>query len=424
MFNSVVKNVRRLNEDKTVNIGIANGCFAAITTASIQGEKEWDAHGHIVLPPFVEMHTHLDTTLTIGNQVNNKTGTLFEAISIWHERKQYLSEEDVINRATKALHMLMEHGVLYVRAAVDISDPHLTALKALLEVRKRMAEVLELQIIAFPQDGLMSCEENQARLIEAVEMGADAVSAVPHLERTREQGIASLEYCFSIAKQYDKFVHVFCDEIDDDQSRFLEVVADLTIKNNMEGSVTASHAIALAYYNEPYAQKVIQLVKQAELTIVACPLINSVVQGRLDRFPKGRGITRIKDLYTAGVNVCIAHDDIRTPFYPFGSGNILQAAHMGLHLAHMTGADDLHAIFQMISHHGAQSFGLEENYGIEIGKPANFITIPGKDMSDIITNQPKCSFIFRNGNLIASTEPEKTQWHTVSTNNKVSGAST
>lgn len=308
--------------------------------------------------------------------------------------------------------MLIEYGVLFVRAAVDISDPDLTALKAVVEVKRKLAHLIDLQIIAFPQDGIESCEENKERLIRAIELGADGVSAVPHLESSRESGFRSLEYSFSLAKKYDKFVHVFCDEVDDEQSRFLEVVAELTIRNKMYNKVTASHANALSYYSDAYAQKVIQLVKRAEINIVSCPLISSAMQGRFDRYPKGRGITRIKELNDAGVNICIAHDDIRTPFYPLGNGNILQAAHMGLHLAHMTGQDELSSILDMITYNGARCFMTDpQDYGIEVGKSANFITLPIDNVADMMSSQPKCGFVFRKGILLTTTEPQTTRWH-------------
>ncbi|WKB36440.1 amidohydrolase family protein [Terrilactibacillus sp. S3-3] len=237
------------------------------------------------------------------------------------KKKKQLTKEDVRGRSIRALKTLIENGVLFVRAAVDISDPDLTALKALLEVRSEMSRLIEIQIVAFPQDGLMACPDNRGRLRQALELGADAAGAAPHLEHTREKGIASLAFCFSAAKRLNKFVHVFCDEVDDGASRFLEVVADFTLDYEMAGMVTAIHAIALSYYAEPYAQKVMQLVKTADVNVVTCPLINSAMQGQLNPYPRGRGITRVKDLQAIGVNVCLAHDDIQTPFYPLGSGN-------------------------------------------------------------------------------------------------------
>lgn len=409
MFETVVKDVHFIDRKRLYQIGIQDGKLAAIDDEPLSGRRYYDAQGDLIFPPFVEAHTHMDTVFTASGRVNNESGTLTEGIRLWQERKKRLTAEDVHRRAIRALKTLIENGVLFVRAAVDISDPELTALKALLEVRAEMGRLIEMQIIAFPQDGLMACPENRDRLTQALELGADAAGAAPHLEHTREKGIASLACCFSVAKQFHKFVHVFCDEIDDGASRFLEVVADFTIDYKMTGMVTASHAIALSYYAEPYAQKVMQLVKNAGVNVVICPLINSVMQGRLDPYPRGRGITRVKDLNAIGVNVCLAHDDMQTPFYPLGSGSMLHAASLGLHLAHMTGETDLYSILNMITYNGQKALRIQD-YGLEIGNSANFITLPAENIKALLSDQPKPRFVFKNGQLIVETKPCDTQW--------------
>ncbi|WP_018931885.1 amidohydrolase family protein [Gracilibacillus lacisalsi] len=410
MYDITVKNVKLLEGEMRVHIGINNGKFVSITDQEIAGHTEWDGKGNYLLPPFVETHTHMDTVLTAGFPRYNQSGTLFEAIDIWQSRKDDLTVDDVVKRASKAIKLLISYGVLFIRAAVDISDPNLTALKALLEVRKQFKGKVELQIIAFPQSGLVSCVENIVRMRKAIELGADAVSAVPHLEHTREKGIESLVFCFQMAKEYDTFIHVFCDEVDDEHSRYLEVVANLVIDYDYHGKVTVSHVNALAYYSDVYANKVIQLVKQAGITVVACPLVNSAMQGRYDPHPKGRGITRVKQLEEAGVNVCIAHDDIRTPFYPLGVGNMLQAAHLGLHLAHMTGRADFYSVIDMITKNGATCFRASHQYGIEVGKPANFIILPVDNLEDMLSVQPKPIYVVRDGEMIAATEPSQTRY--------------
>lgn len=411
MFDLVLKNAQLPFQTNSANIGIKEGRILSISSENLLGAKELDLEGNVVLPPLVEMHTHLDTVLTAGDPVFNQSGTLGEAIDIWSIRKQSLTKEDVKNRASKALKMLMEYGILYVRAAVDISDPNLAALHGIIELREELQSLLSIQIIAFPQNGIVSCPENQDRLEEAILLGADAVSAVPHLEHSREEGIQSLEFAFSLAKKYEKEIHIFCDEVDDEHSRFLEVVASLTLKEKLEGKVTASHANALLYYSDAYANKVMSLVKHANVTIVCCPLVNTTMQGRTDSHPKGRGITRLKELAEQGVNVCIAHDDIRTPFYPFGNGNILQAAHMALHLAHMTGREELRQIVNMLTINGATAYSIQDQYGIKVGKEANLACFPVKDVYEIFFKQPKCRYLFRKGELMVETEPERTCWN-------------
>ncbi|MGN8646103.1 amidohydrolase family protein [Gracilibacillus sp. HCP3S3_G5_1] len=410
MYEIAVKNVKLLGQKECYNIGIDNGKFAIVTDKGIKGETEWDGRGNFLLPPFVETHTHMDTVLTAGSPRYNESGTLFEAIEIWQLRKEELTIDDVVERASKAIMQLISYGVLFVRAAVDVSDPELTALHGLLKVREKFKKEMELQIIAFPQNGLVSCIENQERMREAVKLGVDAISAVPHLENTREKGIASLAFCFRLAKEYDTLIHIFCDEVDDEHSRFLEVVADFAMEYSYQGKVAVSHANALSYYSDVYANKVIQHVKQAGLTVVACPLVNSVMQGRSDPYPKGRGITRVKQLYEAGVNVCIAHDDIRTPFYPLGVGNILQAAHFGLHLAHMTGRGDFESAIRMITENGATCLRLRDQYGIEVGKPANFIVLPVDNVGEMLSKQPKPIYVVKNGNKVATTAPVQTRY--------------
>ncbi len=411
VYDSVIKNVRLLEQSSLLHIGINNGEIVRITKDIIHGEIEWEADGGMALPPFIEMHTHLDTVLTSGKDLKNLSGTLMEGIELWQVRKANLTCEDVLERAEKAIKLLIQHGILYVRAAVDISDPKLTALKAIISLRAKLQHLIEIQIIAFPQEGIISSQKNKDRLVEAVQLGADAVSAVPHLEHTRENGIRSIQVCFEIAEQYGSFVHIFSDEVDDEHSRFLEVVADLALSKGMGERVTVSHTNAMAYYSESYAAKVISLVKKANITVVSCPLINCTMQGRFDSHPKGRGITRIKELNEANVNICIAHDDIQTPFYPFGNGNILQAAHMGAHLAHMTGETERVHMINMITKNGAKAFGIKDHYGIEVGKSANIIILPVDNIVDMLSKQPACRYVIREGNLIVETKPSEPIWY-------------
>ena len=411
VYETVIKNVRLLEQSSLFHIGIINGKIARMTEDVIHGEIELEAGGGIALPPFIEMHTHLDTVLTSGKDLKNLSGTLMEGIELWQERKAKLTYEDVLERAEKAIKLLIQHGILYVRAAVDISDPELTALKAIISLRAKLQHIIDIQIIAFPQEGIISSPKNKARLVEAVHLGADAVSAVPHLEHTRENGIKSIQECFAIAEHYSSFVHIFSDEVDDEHSRFLEVIADLAISKGMGERVTVSHTNAMAYYSDSYAAKVISLVKKADITVVSCPLINCTVQGRFDSYPKGRGITRIKELNEAEVNVCIAHDDIQTPFYPFGNGNILQAAHMGAHLAHMSGEAERVDMINMITKNGAKAFGIMDHYGIEVGNRANMIILPVDNVVDMLSKQPACRYVIRDGQIIVETKPSEPTWY-------------
>lgn len=272
---------------------------------------------------------------------------------------------------------------------------------------------MNIQVIAFPQDGIVACPDNEARMEEALRLGADGVSAVPHLERTREDGVLSLRKAFGMAERYGAFVHVFCDETDDEASRFLEVCASLALSTGLGAKVTCAHANAAAYYNESYFQKLLGLVRQSGISIVACPLINSVMQGRYDTNPKGRGITRIQDFHRAGINVALAHDDIRTPFYPLGTGNPLDAAHMAAHLAHMSGRQDLQDLVGMITTGGAKAMNIGKTYGFDngllrIGDPASFLLFDAADTGELIRTRqaPRC--VYRKGLQVAETKPAVT----------------
>ncbi|WP_049790196.1 amidohydrolase family protein [Paenibacillus sp. JDR-2] len=410
----LVSGVRLPGSGELTDLGIKGGKITAVgKLAGAAAKRVFQAEGRLLMPPFVEPHVHLDTTLTAGDPVWNESGTLAEGISVWTSRKKQLTREDVLARAERTLELFIGYGVLYLRAMVDIGDSKLTALRAVLELKDKYKDRMHMQVIAFPQDGLVACPENEARLEEALRLGADGVSAVPHLERTREDGVLSLRKAFALAERYSAFIHVFCDETDDEASRYLEVCASLTLTTGLGSKVTAAHANAAAYYNEPYFQKLLGLVKQSGLSIVACPLINSVMQGRYDASPKGRGITRIQDFHRAGVNVALAHDDIRTPFYPLGTGNPLDAAHMAAHLAHMCGRRDLNDIAGMITYGGAKAMGVVD-YGYEqgmprVGDPASFLLFDADDAAELIRTRSAPRYVFHQGRLAAETVPAITK---------------
>ncbi|KHF41209.1 amidohydrolase family protein [Halalkalibacter okhensis] len=409
MYDLVVKNVK-IDKKGTVDIGIKEGVIKRIGKVNEPGSREIEGMNLLALPPYVESHLHLDTALTNGRPYRNQSGELFEGIQVWNQyREQYLTHEDVIKRALEVIEIMSSQGVLYMRSMVDISDPSFTALKALLEVKEKVASFIDLQLIAFPQNGLVSSTEGEQQLKRAIELGVDGISAVPHLEATREKGFKSLELCFQLALQYDQFVHIFCDEIDDSQSRFLEVVTSLAMESSLNERVSVSHVNAMAYYEEAYVRKIIGQIKASNINVVTAPLINCAMQGRFDSWPKGRGITRVKELHESGVNVAVAHDDFLSPFYPLGTGSLLAAGHMLVHLAHMTGAEDFDAVIKMLTSNAAKVLGVNQ-YGIAEGNEANFILIRAKNAQDLIRRQPVAEFVFSKGRIIAETPPQKTKW--------------
>ncbi|WP_429095284.1 cytosine deaminase [Aeromonas veronii] len=368
-----------------------------------------DGEGGLVIAPFIEPHIHLDTTQTAGEPSWNLSGTLFEGIERWAERKALLTHEDVKQRAIQTLKWQIANGIQFVRTHVDVSDPNLVALKAMLEVREEMKEWVELQIVAFPQEGILSNPNGKALLEEALKLGADVIGAIPHFEFTREYGVESLNYIFDLAEKYQVLVDVHCDEIDDEQSRFIETLATLAYERGIGHRVTASHTTAMHSYNGAYASRLFRLLKMADINFVANPLVNIHLQGRFDTYPKRRGITRVKEMLEANINVCFGHDDVFDPWYPMGTANMLQVLHMGLHVCQIMGYEQINDGLKLISCHSARTLNVQDRYGIEVGKPANLLILPADNGFDAVRRQVPVRYSIRHGKVIAQTRPAQTE---------------
>lgn len=373
-----------------------------------QCSETLDAEGGLALPAFVEPHIHLDTTQTAGQPAWNQSGTLFEGIERWAERKALLTHEDVKQRAWQTLKWQIANGVQYVRTHVDVSDPSLTALRAMLEVKQEVAPWVTLQIVAFPQEGILSYPNGEALLEEALRLGADVVGAIPHFEFTREYGVESLHKAFALAQKYDRLVDVHCDEIDDEQSRFVETVAALALKLAMGSKVTASHTTAMHSYNGAYTSRLFRLLKLSGINFVANPLVNIHLQGRFDTYPKRRGITRVKEMLEAGINVCFGHDDVFDPWYPLGTANMLQVLHMGLHVCQLMGYGQINDGLNLITTHSARTMHLQD-YGLKVGNSANLVILPAENGFDAVRRQTPVRYSIRHGAVIAETQPATTR---------------
>lgn len=369
-----------------------------------------DARQGLVLAPFVEPHIHLDTTQTAGQPNWNLSGTLFEGIERWAERKPMLTMEDVKTRAWTTLKWQIANGIQHVRTHVDVSDASLMALKAMLEVRGEVAPWINLQIVAFPQEGILSFPNGEALLEEALRMGADVVGAIPHFEFTREMGVESLHKAVALAMKYDLPVDVHCDETDDEQSRFLETLAMLAYREGLGSKVTASHTTAMHSYNGAYTSRLMRLLKMSAINFVANPLANIHLQGRFDTYPKRRGMTRVKELLAEDLNVCFGHDDVFDPWYPLGTANMLQVLHMGMHITHMMGYQELDAGIELVTTRSATTLGLS-NYGIQEGKAANLIILPATNGFDALRRQVPTQYSIRAGRVIAHTPPSVATIH-------------
>jgi cytosine deaminase len=405
----LIKNAKLRGESGLWQIYIKNGKFVEITERRIEVEGELiDAKGNLVIPPYVEPHIHLDCVFTAGQPRWNESGTLFEGIQLWSERKEKITIADVKERAKKAIQLQISQGIQFVRSHVDTTDPELTALKALIEVREEVKEFVDLQLVAFPQEGILSYPNGRELLEEAVKLGADVIGAIPHYEFTREYGVESVKYALKLASIYDKLVDIHCDEIDDPNSRFLETVAAEAYRLGMQSNVTASHTTAMHSYNNAYTQKLFRLLKLSEINIVACPTENIHLQGRFDTFPKRRGITRVKELTDYGINVGIAQDSIMDPWYPLGTDNLLRQLEMCIHVCQMMGYSEIVRSLDLITKNSAKVLSISDSYGIEVGKPASLLILDAENEFETIRNLAGVLYSIRQGKVLVKRVPAQT----------------
>jgi cytosine deaminase len=406
-FDLILRGARVLTESggaggEPVDVAISRGKIAAIEPRlNSTAAREIDLGGMLLTPPFIESHIHLDSALIDAGQCLNKSGTLFEGIDIWRELKKGLTFDNVVERATQTLKLQADQGVLFVRTHADVSEEKLIALKALLKVRDTVKDWMTVQVVAFPQDGLYGSPQQLKRMETALKLDVDVVGGIPHYELTREDGVNSVHEIFKLSRKYDRMIDVHCDEIDDGQSRFLEVMAACAIRSGWGERTTASHTTAFGSYENAYATKLMSVIKRSKINIVANPLINMVLQGRADTYPKRRGLTRVKELWQIGVNVSLGYDCIMDPWYALGTGNMLDAAHMAVHTCQMMGRDEIDACYNMVTWNAARTLGVEDHYGIAVGKPANLVALEVKDKFDAIRLRPRPVLVLSRGKIIS-----------------------
>ena len=407
---TVYKNAQLQGCDTTTDIAVVDGKFSKIGGDLSDYEKNGntvDLKGNLVIPPFADAHIHLDYIYTASLPTHETTsGTLFEAIDNWSDSKASLTAEIIKERALKGVKMQISHGVQYVRSHVDVTDPKLTALKALLELKEELKDYIDLQIVAFPQEGYFAYKGGAELVEEALKMGADVVGGIPHFEFTREDGVRSVEKGFELAMKYDKLLDFHCDETDDDQSRFVESIAAFTYFNSMQGRTAASHNCAMGSYNNAYAFKMMSKFKKAQLNFIVCPTENCYLQGRYDSYPKRRGISRVDELTQNGLNVSFAQDSISDPWYPLGNGNLMHQLDFGLHLSHMMSVDEIKNSLKFVTENGAKTMCIKD-YGIKEGNSANFVVLDEKNVFDAVRNTASTILSVRNGKVIMEKQPEK-----------------
>jgi cytosine deaminase len=394
-----------------VDLAVDGGRFVA-AAPGLDPRLTIDLRGSLVTPPLVEPHIHLDAVLTVGQPRPNVSGSLFEGIAVWADRVKDLTVEDVKSRAGQVLRWQLAHGVQHVRTHVDVCDPQLTALHAMVELRAEAAGMVDLQIVAFPQLGILGFDDGPALMRKAVEVGADVVGAIPHYELTREDGVESVRFAMALADEHGLLVDIHCDETDDEHSRFVETMVAETLRRGMSGRVTASHTTAMHSYNAAYAYRLVRNIGRAGLHMVTNPLDNAVLQGRFDTGPIRRGHTRVKELMAAGVNVCIGHDSVMDPWYPLGHGDPLQAAYVLAHLGHMSGDTELHQLLDMVTVNPAKALRVDD-YGLHVGAAADLVVFDAPTDVDALRLQAARTLVFRDGRVVARSEPRTTTvtWH-------------
>jgi cytosine deaminase len=369
-----------------------------------------DAGGRLLSPPFVDAHFHLDAALTLGTPRRNRSGTLLEGIALWGELKPALVHEAIVERAMRWCDLAVARGVLAVRTHVDTCDPRLLAVRALLDVKRRVAPVLDLQLVAFPQDGLLrydprrddpSCRLSSLDLLRhALDLGVDVVGGIPHFERTAEDGRESVRLACEEAARRGLRVDLHCDETDDPSSRHVETLAAQCVRTGLQGRVAGSHLTSMHSMDNAYVARLLPLMADAGLAAIANPLVNVVLQGRADTYPKRRGLTRVPELIDAGVPVAFGHDCVMDPWYPLGSHDMLEVASMGLHLAQMTGLDAMRACFDAVTAVPARILGID-GYGVAPGRRADFVLLHARDPVEAVRLRAARLAVVRRGRVVA-----------------------
>ena len=403
MLDLLVKNATLPGQNAATDIACQDGRIVEVRPG-IEGEAERviEAAGCLVTPPFVDSHFHMDATLSAGMPRRNETGTLLEGIRIWGELKPDLTAEGLKARALKLLRWSVAKGNLAIRTHVDTTDPTLMAVDVLLEVREEMKDFVDIQLVAFPQDGVLRASGGVELLEKALDKGVDVVGGIPHFERTMDQGRESVRVLCEIAAQRGLMVDMHCDESDDPHSRHVESLAYETQRLGLHGRVTGSHLTSMHSMDNYYVSKLLPLMAEARMHCVCNPLVNMNLQGRHDTYPKRRGLMRVPELMDMGINVAFGHDDVMDPWYPMGSHDMLEVAHMGAHALHMTGMGGLRKMFSAVTENGARVLGLE-GYGIAAGCKADFVVLQAADEIDALRLRPARLWVVRRGRVIART---------------------
>ncbi|BHH81997.1 cytosine deaminase [Desulforhopalus sp. 52FAK] len=407
MFEYLIKNATLPDKEHTVDIAIEDGRFVAIDeTINGPAIQELDVSGCLLTPPFVDSHFHLDAPLTLGMPRYNQSGTLLEGIQLWDELKPQLTAATIRQRALQLLNWSIAKGTLIIRTHVDVTDPELLAVDVLVDLRKEMAQWVDIQITAFPQNGVLRSPDGKELLLRALDKGVDVVGGIPHFERSMQEGSDATSWLMGVAESRGLLVDMHCDESDDPLSRHIEHLTLETQRMGLGGRVTASHLTSMHSMDNYYVSKLLPLMAESGIQTICNPLVNIHLQGRHDSYPKRRGLTRVPELLDAGVNVAFGHDCVMDPWYPMGSHDMLEVAHMGAHCLQMMGASQATTLLEMVTSRSAAVLNLE-GYGIDVGNQADFVVLQAADAREAIRLKPARLYVFRKGQIISSTPPVK-----------------
>jgi cytosine deaminase len=403
----VIRNASLADGRRHIDIAIEGGRIAAVdANLPLRGAREIDAGGDLVTPPFVDAHFHMDATLSYGLPRVNASGTLLEGIALWGELKPQLAQDALVERALQYCDWAVARGLLGIRTHVDICDDRLLAVEALLDVKRRVAPYIDMQLVAFPQDGLLRSPNAFDNLKRAIGMGVDVVGGIPHFERTMAQGADSVRLLCEYAADRGLMVDMHCDESDDPMSRHIETLAAETLRLGLQGRVAGSHLTSMHSMDNYYVSKLLPLIAESGVAAIANPLINITLQGRHDTYPKRRGMTRVPELMAAGVNVAFGHDCVMDPWYGLGSGDMLEVAHMGLHVAQMTGQDGMRRCFEAVTSAPARILGLQ-GYGIAPGCHADLVWLDARDPVEAIRLRAARRLVLRRGEIVSEAPPAR-----------------
>lgn len=374
-----------------------------------EGVPVIEAAGQLLSPPFVDAHFHLDATLSYGLPRVNASGTLLEGIALWGELKPQLTQEALVERALQYCDWAVAKGLLAIRSHVDVCDDRLLAVEALLHVRERVKPYLDLQLVAFPQDGLLRSPNALANLKRALDLGVAVVGGIPHFERTMAEGAESVKILCELAAERGLRVDMHCDESDDPMSRHIDTLAFHTQRLGLHGRVTGSHLTSMHSMDDYHVSKLLPLMREAGVHAVANPLINITLQGRHDGYPKRRGMTRVPELLAAGINVGFGHDCVMDPWYSLGSADMLEVAAMGLHVAQMTSQAQMRQCFDAVTINSARILGLDHDggYGLEVGRAADFVLLQAGDPVEAIRLRATRLLVVRRGQVVACAAPSQ-----------------